>query len=188
MCSRHPDTQPIHNPGGRVSLALRSDISSDATFGGLGDCYRYRLTRRWQSGPSVLIVMMNPSVADMRADDPTVSKVTRMARRWRGGQFGCLMVGNAFAYRATDQDRLAEVEDPIGPDNNWHLLDMAAGADLVVFAYGLPKIATLRARGPAVVRFLADAGIMPHVLRMGRGAPWHPLYLPDATEPIAWRC
>lgn len=167
-------------------MPLAGDIISDATFGGPSDCYRYRLTRRWAAGSSVLIVMMNPSVADMRADDPTVGKVTRMARRWQGGRFGCLMVGNVFAYRATDQARLAEVEDPIGPDNDWHLVDMAAGADLVVFAYGLPKIAALRARGPAVARFLAEAGIMPHVLRMGRGAPWHPLYLPDATEPMAW--
>jgi hypothetical protein len=33
-----------------------------------------------------------------------------------------MYVGNTFAYRATDQSRLAEVDDPIGPNNDGHLL------------------------------------------------------------------
>lgn len=84
---------------------------------------------------------MNPSTADPMVDDPTVAKCGRFARRWG---YGGLLVGDTFAYRATDQARLAEIEDPVGPDNDNHLLTMAAEASLVVFAYGKPKHRTLR--------------------------------------------
>jgi hypothetical protein len=78
--------------------------------------------------------MMNPSMAEICVDDPTVAKVTRMARYWCCGMFGTLLVGNCFAYRAADQDFLAAVTDPIGPDNDAHLLAMAGETDLVVIA------------------------------------------------------
>lgn len=101
--------------------------------------------------------------------------------------FGTLLVGNVFAYRATDQAELAKVEDPIGPDNDTHLLAMASEAGLVVFAYGTPKVVRLRQRGPAVARMLLAAGIQPHALRIGAaGDPWHPLFLPDATDPVVF--
>ena len=104
--------------------------------------------------------MMNPSTADPSADDPTVAKCRRFAVKWG---YGGMYVGNTFAYRATDQSRLAQIPDPIGPDNDRHLLAMAADSALVVFAYGQPKHRTLRARGPAVARLLQDqGGVCPH--------------------------
>lgn len=176
----------VHDPGGQSAIKAAAGMDGDALFGGPGDCYRYRLCRRWGDAPSVLFVMMNPSTADARIDDPTIAKITRMVRLWGG--YGSLMVGNVFAYRATDQGRLAEVDDPIGPDNDQHLLAMARDAALVVFAYGTPKVPRLRTRGPAVARMLAGVGIEPHALRIGgSGHPWHPLYLPDATQPQPWR-
>ena len=98
-------------------------------------------------------------------------------------------VGNTFAYRATDQSRLAEIPDPVGPDNDLHLLAMAAESALVVFAYGQPKHRTLRARGPAVARLLRDqVGVCLHVLRLSKnGTPYHPLYLPETLQPVVWK-
>lgn len=174
-----------HDPGGRSVIKTATDIDGGAVFGGPADCYRYRLWRRWGQGPSVLFVMMNPSTADARIDDSTIAKITRMVRLWGG--YGSLMVGNVFAYRATDQGRLAQVTDPIGPDNDQHLLAMARDAALVVFGYGTPKVPRLRTRGPAVARMLAGSGIESHALRIaGSGHPWHPLFLPDATKPQPW--
>ena len=176
-----------HDPGGKVSLPLKPGVDGFALYSEAPHLYRYRLARQWrEDGPAVLVIMMNPSTAQMDVDDPTVAKITRMARAWRNGAFGRLLVGNVFAYRATNQTVLGEVDDPIGPDNDRHLMDMARQSDLAVFAYGLPKVARLRARGPAVARMVAAAGIQPHALRVSTGAPWHPLYLPDATEPEPW--
>ena len=131
--------------------------------------------------------MMNPSTAGERTNDPTVAKVTKMAARWRDGAFGAPYVGNVFADRATDQSALGKVTDPIGPENDRYLVAMAAVAKLVVFAYGQPKVARLRSRGPAAARMLLANGAQPHALRVGAaGHPWHPLYLPDDTVPVPW--
>ena len=172
-----------HDPGGRVRLRLAAGITSEAIFGGARNEYRYRLSRVWGPGDRVLFVLMNPSTADPLVDDPTVAKCGRLARRWG---FDGLLVGNSFAYRATDQTRLSELPDPVGPDNDQHLLQMAREAALMVFAYGKPKRTSLRARGPAVARMLAQVA-KPHVLRLSiDGTPSHPLYLPETLQPVYW--
>lgn len=180
------DAPGCHDTGGRAGIALAAGMQSTAVFGGPSNCYRYRFARTWGPGPAVLVVMMNPSMAEICIDDPTVAKVTRMARRWCCGMFGTLLIGNCFAYRAADQDFLAAVADPIGPDNDAHLLAMAGETDLVVIAYGAPKVKELRGRGPAVARMFLSAGIPLNVLRLDATGPWHPLYLQDATHPRMW--
>jgi hypothetical protein len=173
-----------HDPGGKVRQRLRSGIVTTALFGGDGNEFRYKLSRRWESGACVLFIMMNPSTADLEVDDPTVAKCGRLARRW--GYAG-VTVGNTFAYRATAQDRLAAVPDPVGPENDRHLLDMAQEAAMTVFAYGTPKHKALRSRGPAVARMIRDHGIATHVLRLSKdGVPYHPLYLSESLLPFVW--
>lgn len=173
-----------HHAGDRV-LSLSAGVRGSAVFGGAGGCYRYRLGREWDSSlPAVLFVMMNPSTASAFADDATIAKVTKFARRW---SFGRLLIGNVHAYRCTDQARLAETPDPVGPENDAHLLAMAGEASRIVMAYGTPKLVALRARGPAVARRLIAAGHALYALRVSAaGVPWHPLYLPDDTQPVAW--
>ena len=172
----------MHDPGGRVSLKIADDGS--AVFGGENDCYRYSLTRTWNSSKqTVLVVMMNPSTASASADDPTVAKITRMAKRWHNEAYGRLLVGNTFAYRVTDQSRLLEVADPIGPENNEWLMYMAGSASLVVLAYGTPKHKELRERGIEVAKLLKP--FQPHFLKLSKNnIPYHPLYLPESTVPV----
>jgi len=68
-------------------------------------------------------------------DDPTVAKCGRFARAWG---YGGIHVGNTFAYRAIDKKRLRLIADPIGPENDKHLIAMAKLATIVIFAYGQP--------------------------------------------------
>lgn len=97
------------------------------------------------------------------------------------------MMMNAHAYRATDQTRLLEVDDPIGPENDGYLLERADQADMILMAYGTPKYRRLQARGPALARMLLKAGHKLHALRLSKGGvPWHPLYIPDAVDPFQW--
>jgi len=183
--TRSKATQP-HDPGGKVRLALSADVRSTAIFGGAGNCYRYTLIRTWNPElPKMMWVMMNPSTADPMVDDPSVAKCQRLARAWG---YGGILVGNTFAYRATDKKRLLEVTDPIGPENNKYLVEMAKEAALVLFAYGQPGHKSLAPRGLEVARMLlAEAGIAPHVLRLSKnGTPCHPLYLPESLRPVVW--
>jgi hypothetical protein len=173
-----------HDPGGKIRQKLASDVVTTALFGGPNNEFRYRLSRQWGIGAHILFIMMNPSTADLEVDDPTVAKCGRLARRW--GYAG-LTVGNTFAYRATVQSRLAEVPDPVGPDNDRHLVEMARDAAMTVFAYGTPKHPALRARGPEVVRIVRAAGGQSYVLKLSKqGIPYHPLYLSEGLVPFLW--
>lgn len=166
-------------------LPVAPGITSTALFGGSRKQYRYRLTRLWDSArPAILFVMMNPSVADLEQDDRTVRRAIDFAHRWN---FGQLLVGNVFAYRCTDQKRLLETSDPVGPENDIHLLAMAAESAKIVFAYGKPH-RMLRPRGGQVAELFRSRGYKLHVLRLSQdGTPVHPLYLPGHLKPTLWK-
>jgi len=88
----------------------------------------------------------------------------------------------------TDKRRLRLIADPIGPDNDKHLIAMAKLAAIVIFAYGQPGHRTLRERGPLLAKILVSRGIKPHVLKLSKsGTPWHPLYLLETTKPVVWK-
>lgn len=171
-----------HHVGDARPLRLSGDVKSTAVYAGPGDCYRYTLERVWdENKPMVMWLMMNPSVATELGDDRTVAKCQRYARAWG---YGGIFVGNSFAYRCTDQKRLLEVSDPIGPENDAYLLEMARKADLVVLAYGAPQAKALRPRGTEVARLLARHGLRVTALRLSKsGRPEHPLYLPSILTP-----
>jgi hypothetical protein len=184
---RRHDSLGTHDVGSNRRLRLDGCEYTHAIFGGAQKEYRYTLERRWGSAPgTVLFVMMNPSVADEDCDDATVAKCGRYIRAWG---YERLLVGNTFAYRATHQKRLMEVSDPVGPDNDKHLVAMARQADRIVFAYGMPH-ASLRSRGPEVVKLLeADGhGKKIHALKLcADGTPSHPLYLKGDLMGFRWK-
>ena len=176
---------PLHSAGGSRLTPLPKGTQGRAVFGGPGGCYRYALDRLWDNTlPAVMFVMMNPSTADPMADDPTVAKCGRLARRWG---YGRLLVGNTFAWRATDQRALADASDAVGPMTDTWLAKMSAEADKVVFAFGTPTVKALLPHGVKTVRTMVEAGADAYVLRLSAsGRPWHPLYLPDAVLPVSW--
>jgi hypothetical protein len=168
-----------HDPGGRVRPAWPADSTVTAVF---SECqrYRYQLRERWDpTKPLVLWLLMNPSVACTDHADPTLRKTGQFARAWGyGGQ----LVGNVHAYRATDKQRLLEVADPVGPENDRMIRDMAVQATTVVLAYGQPPKA-LRQRGREVVALLSDHDGLCHLRLAKDGTPVHPLYLPAGLRP-----
>jgi hypothetical protein len=172
----------MHDPGGKIRLALSDDVISWAEFGGKDHEYRDALRRVWDASlSSVFFVMMNPSTADPFVDDPTVAKCQRYARAWG---YGTLWVGNTFAYRATNQKQLLQVADPVGRRNDEWLLKMAAQGAMIVLAYGKPH-KDLRQRGRDVAALLRCAGHKLHVLKLcNDGTPSHPLYLKGTLKPI----
>lgn len=145
--------------------------------------YRYALSRGVaQTGPVYLFIGVNPSTADASIDDATIRKLRGFVTSWGGRGFH---VGNAFAYRATEVSELAQVADPVGPLNAWHLKDLVSQADVVVPCWGsrqkLPRslwpvlddvqLGLAATRRP--LRALGFSG--------PAGDPAHPLFLPYAT-------
>lgn len=152
----------------------------------LSDCrrYRYSLSREWEAQPAyVLWLMLNPSTADAMNNDATIRRCIRYSKDWG---FGGLMVGNLYAYRATDPTQLFTVPDPVGPENNEAILEMAIRAQLIVCAWGQRGPQPERRRN--VLRHLDVPEFRQvHALRInGNGEPGHPLRLPLGARPLLW--
>lgn len=158
-----------------------------ATF---SDCrrYRYRLGRVVGAGVgTVFFIGVNPSTASAEVDDQTVRKWRGFSARWGYVDF---FVGNLFAWRSTDVNALALVDDPVGPENDRHLEAMLALATIVVPCWGSadklperlhPRIGAVRemlARHPGPVKCLG---------RTRSGDPRHPLTLGYDTALEAWQ-
>lgn len=145
--------------------------------------YRYRLERPAKDDGygAVAFVMLNPSTADATRDDPTIRRCVAYARAWG---YERLIVGNAYAWRATDPKELLTVDDPVGPDNDRHLSQILADARLVVCAWGT-KIKP--DRQAAVLQLLHDYNCHARALKVTKdGFPSHPLYLSAALVPTRW--
>lgn len=150
--------------------------------------YRYRLEREVQPrGIVVAYFGVNGSTADATQDDQTVRKWAGFTQRHGGRR---MIVGNAFAYRATDVGELARAHDPIGPDNDAHLARIIADADILVPCWGrrskLPG--RLHDRLDQVAEHLFGSGKPVMILGLTRsGDPVHPLMLAYATRMVPWQ-
>lgn len=156
-----------------------------ASTGVYSDCerYRYALTRIWdESRPRLLFIMLNPSKATERQNDPTVE---RCERRARALGYGGVRVMNIFAWRETDPKKLTRVAEPVGPENDALLLAGLAWADTVIAGWGVHG--AHRGRGPEVAALLRAAGAELSCLGLSKdGHPRHPLYIAYAKPPIPW--
>ena len=156
------------DPGGVRGTAV---LSTDQTR-------RYLLTRRWDEGPLMAWVMLNPSTADARTDDATITRCTRRARDF--GAFGGIAVVNLFSLRATDPRALTNYPDPVGAGNDSFIVRTCRTVVLVVAAWGAHG--AYLGRGAAVTSLLTRSGIQPFCLGVtADGHPRHPGRMAYAT-------
>jgi hypothetical protein len=148
--------------------------------------YRYRLWRatgapRDRRDRRVLWVMLNPSTADADRDDATIRRVIGFSRRWG---YWRLDVCNLFAWRATDPAELTTVADPVGPENDGHIVQACETAADVILAWGGCMPPRFGNRPLAVLRLLNRPL---HCLgRTQAGQPAHPLRLPNDLDTMPW--
>lgn len=149
-----------------------------------GGEYRYRLWRRWGPGRLVVFVMLNPSTADGKVDDPTVRRCIGFAKAWG---FDAMEIVNLFAWRATKpKDLPAGLMTVTGPENDRHIAEVTSRASRVICAWGSMKgrPPAYRARARAVLAKLPE----PHAIALTEaGDPRHPLYLAKGLEPSPYQ-
>ena len=158
-----------------------SDLFGDSIGAEFSPCrqYRYRLWRVWGTRPVCLFIMLNPSTAAETTNDPTVTRCIGFAKKW--GYGGCV-VANLFAYRATNPKEMKSAKDPIGPENDKYILQCAADAGIVMYAWGLDG--KHMGRSHYVRGMLHEAGIKAYCLSVtAEGEPGHPLYLRGDLQP-----
>lgn len=143
--------------------------------------WRYSLIRVWdETLPLVVFVLLNPSTADEHHDDPTNRRGIKYAAYW---EYGSVVFVNLFAIRSPDPKKIKEVSDPVGPDNDAHILRWAEKADRIVCAWGPPG--EYMGRDEHVLRLLAEYELN-YLALTKDGHPNHPLYLKANLMPIVW--
>ena len=142
----------------------------------LSDCglYRYRLTRRWDDGPTCGFIMLNPSTADADLNDPTIRRCIGFAKRE-----GCggLVVVNLFALRATDPKELARHPFPVGPDwRHWLDVTLAEIDGPLIAGWGAQKGIAIQVETTRQALNAAGRKVM-CLGKTADGSPRHPLYI-----------
>lgn len=165
--------------------------------------YRYRLWRKWDmthdlvadhgegygraKGSFLAVIGLNPSTADEKQNDPTITRCIDYAMRWG---FDSLCMLNAFAYRSTDPRALKQVHNPIGDSNDLHLTAVMIRCHqeggIILAARG--NHGRIKNRGKAIrdmVRLQVDVPLY-CLGETQYGEPRHPLYLRADLLPKAY--
>jgi hypothetical protein len=149
--------------------------------------HRYRLDRDLGGGgATALILGVNPSDADAEKNDQTIRKDLGFCERYGWGR---LTKANLFALVSTDVKQLKNSPDPVGPDNDRHLIAMLQEADIVIAAWGssnkLPP--SLQYRIGEVVAMAESLGVELWCFGVcGDGQPRHTLMLAYDTPLVRW--
>lgn len=151
--------------------------------------YRYALARplpsilRWHR--PILWIMLNPSTADAKNNDPTIRRCINFSTTWG---YTRLLVGNLYGLKATKPKALRAPPggiDAVGPLTDKHLAEMAATAETIVLAWG--QLGPDKKRAESVLAALAPYHERMHVLGFTlSGIPRHPLMMPNATALQPW--
>lgn len=172
-------------PVGQQRLDTMDSVADrgDAVFSA-AHTYRYSLDRSWGEqnfdGVGTLWVMLNPSTADARRDDPTLRKVIGFTKRFGDSR---LRVVNLYGFVATKPADLFRTENPVGPENDAHIALAAGAATRIVLAWGAEPPHPERVR--TVLAILRRNGGAQPLYCLGRtrgGDPRHPVRLAYATE------
>lgn len=147
--------------------------------------YRYLLKRDLggilNNGKTILFIMLNPSTADAKVDDPTIRRCVGFAKKWG---YKTLYVGNLYGLRSSDPKVLLSNTDPVGERNDYYLEWMMEQSDTIVVAWGN------NAKEDRIDDFLC---LKPmdncdlYCLGMTKNKqPKHPLYISKETKLIEW--
>jgi hypothetical protein len=99
--------------------------------------YRYRFSKIWDSNKkTVLLIGLNPSNGTDKKDDPTLTKLTKIVEHLDGEIYGGFYVGNLFAFITPKPHELIQSKNPIGDDNDCHLIDMALKCEKTICMWG----------------------------------------------------
>jgi len=137
---------------------------------------RYSLKREWdKSKNKILYIMLNPSLADDKNDDPTIRRLVSFTKKYNYGGF---LVGNIFTT-ITPNPKEIDKSKGISDKNFEKLLKLINKVDQIVYAWGD------NIEEPQLLKKLV---LNPKCFGKNlNGSPKHPLYLPSETKLINFR-
>lgn len=178
-----PEVPILRNRGRGVQLMAHEYTTKAAEISPCG-LYRYQLVRAWGDGQRCAFIMLNPSTADGAADDTTIRRCTGFAKRFG---FEGYVVVNLFAFRATEPEAMLATADPVGPDNDAHIISSIAVSTRAFAAWGAWDERKIKDRAFAVRCLAAKSYVRFHALKLSaKGQPCHPLFLPAVLDPVPY--
>ena len=151
-------------------------IVSDAKFNDTRT-HRYILIRIWDDKkPKLMIIGLNPSIANEKTNDNTINKVIKIAKN-KG--FGGVYMANLFSYITPHPASL--IVGSNNRKNDSFLKKYEAKSEKVVFAWGNFKEAQERAK--EVIAIFPKAYCF---FKNKNGSPKHPLYCKDNQQIIVF--
>lgn len=137
--------------------------------------HRLVLTRTWDSTkPKVMFIGLNPSIAGVENNDPTIRRVIGFAKDW--GMGGVIMV-NLYSFIQTKPKNL-NTNNHI--DTDFVIWEMGQQAEMVVFAWGAHPTDRLK--------YMEQSFPNAVCLQKNKdGSPKHPLYCRKDLTPIPWK-
>lgn len=155
------------------NYGLANDSGAEMSECGL---YRYMLWRTWAPAilPPLGVIMLNPSTANAMINDPTISRVIKRAQ---ASNYGGIIVGNLYGFRATEPKDMKAATDSVGPHNDSYLLMIGKLCPTVLCAWGANAE---RGRAIVVKEMLKALPTPPRLVHLGLtkdGHPRHPLYI-----------
>lgn len=90
------------------------------------------------TGPTLAVLMKNPSTASASRSDPTIGKVEAWATR---RNYRVVTIVNLFAYRSPYPEKLNEFDYDfiVGAENDSHIKNVIEQAETLVAAWGNPN-------------------------------------------------
>ena len=137
---------------------------------------RYSLKREWdKSKNKILYIMLNPSLADDKNDDPTIRRLINFTKKFNSGGF---LVGNIFTT-ITPNPKELDKSKGMSDKNFEELIKLINKVDQIVYAWGSSI------EEPQLLKKLV---LNPKCFGKNlNGTPKHPLYVPSQTKLINFR-
>lgn len=137
---------------------------------------RYSLKREWDNSKNkILYIMLNPSFADDKDDDPTIRRLINFTKKFNYGGF---LVGNIFTT-ITPNPKELDKSKGMSDKNFEELIKLINKVDQIVYAWGSSI------EEPQLLKKLV---LSPKCFGKNfNGTPKHPLYLPSQTKLINFR-
>ena len=157
----------------RISKGMLKDIDLNIPKGAIFSDdrkYRYALWRVWSGiRPLLLLIGLNPSIANEFKDDPTITR--GIVRADRTG-FGGFLMANLYAYVSTIPKVLLGNGDFVGELTDYYLKQMITMSGRQLCGWG--SFAPVSKRAPIVLDMIRE----PYCLGINAdGQPKHPLYI-----------
>ena len=135
--------------------------------------YRLSLYRIWDDKlPKAFFIMYNPSIADKKNNDPTITRVINYSKLWG---FGGLYVGNIFCNISTKPKTNFTESIQIKKEKIKYFKKMYSKSNLTIFAWGNNQ------KTPKWIKKIVKN---PHYIKLSKkGIPMHPLYLKKNLYP-----